>query len=597
MTHTVRANADIAAVDRLEAALRHLAACSVNPRHRPAAHPNQGQLGRVEHAPPTVALCPQVILRQPNNDIEVFLAEPVEAAVAPWESRAGGAIWALPHDVDLPDHAGPPMPCPALVQLGTCDDDAELYVDLEALGTLGLVGPPEAVRQIARALTATVVVSPAAQLCRVLTYGFDPYGLDEQASPRLVAGASLDALLDEAEATARPVAESVAQENVGWSFRLRSLFPEEGWEPAILIVAGGPCSPEQDRRLAALGGRGGQGAAVVTAGSTPRWSLEASEPAGWWRLNPLGILVRPVGVAGEELRELAAFLADADAEPVPVEVTAMAMTTDAASAGHRADAGPSGPGYQERDWLVMVRLLGPVDIVNRDGVSEQGDRGQPLELLAWLATHRGVSTRAGAMDALWSGRAIDPRTLRNVISAARLLLRNLAGEPPDGAQWIPLRQERLTLHPLVVTDVELLRDRMAYAKGVGPEEGAGVLTEGLRLLRGVPFEGQQWLWADEDYLSSSTAAEAVAMATELATLRLQSGDIRGALAATDVGLRVIPLHDQLTELSMQAWIACGERRTALSVYEAYERATAARGEAIAPEIARLRNELLRAMTS
>lgn len=86
------------------------------------------------------------------------------------------------------------------------------------------------------------------------------------------------------------------------------------------------------------------------------------------------------------------------------------------------------------------------------------------------------------------------------------------------------------------------------------------------------------------------------MSTELASLRLQTGDIRGSLAAAGVGLQVIPLHDQLTELSMQAWIASGERRTALSIYEAYERATAARGEAVAPEIARLRNELLREAT-
>ncbi|MBW3642291.1 MAG: bacterial transcriptional activator domain-containing protein [Actinobacteria bacterium] len=467
---------------------------------------------------------------------------------------------------------------------------------MEALGTLGLEGSPEAVRQIARALAATVVVSPAAQLCRVLTYGFDPYGLDEQARLRMIASPTLDGLLDEAEATARPVADAVAEEQVGSSFRLRAVVPEEGWEPAVAIVAGA-CSPEQDRRLAALGAHGGQGAAVVKAGSAPRWTLETAEPVGWWRLNPLGILVRPGGIAAEELRELAAFLADADAEAVPVDVPALATTTGAGSAPLPTVPRPSGPGYQERDWLVMVRLLGPVDIVNRDGVSEQGDRGQPLELLAWLATHRSASTRAGAMDALWSGRAIDPRTLRNVISAARLLLRNLAGDPPDGAQWIPFRQEGLDLHPLVVTDIDLLRDRMAYAKRIGAEEGASVLAQGLQLLRGVPFEGHQWLWADQEYLSSSTAAEAVAMATELTTLRLQGGDIRGALAATDVGLRVIPLHDQLTELSMQAWIASGERRTALSVYEAYERATAARGEAVCPEIARLRNELLRAVTT
>ena len=215
----------------------------------------------------------------------------------------------------LPQELDSPSPCPALVQLGTCEDGAELYADLEALGALGLDGAPEAVRQIARALTATVVVSPAAQLCRVLTYGFDPYGLAEQAPTRLVAAATLDSLLDEAEATARPIATAVAQERSGSSFRLRAAVPDEGWEPAIVVVVGTSPSAEQDSRLAALGRVGGQGVAVVRAGADEPWTLAATEPVGWWRLNPLGIAVRPVGLAAEELAELAAFLAEADARP------------------------------------------------------------------------------------------------------------------------------------------------------------------------------------------------------------------------------------------------------------------------------------------
>ena len=227
-------------------------------------------------------------------------------------------------------------------------------------------------------------------------------------------------------------------------------------------------------------------------------------------------------------------------------------------------------------------------------VAERGDRGQSLELLAWLAMHRGTATRTGAIEALWAGRAVDPRHLRNVISGARLLLRTLVGEPPDGGEWIPGRQEHLVLHPLVVSDIDVLLERVAFAKGADPEAGAAALADGLALLRGVPLDGAPWLWADQDYLAGTLAGQAVTMVIELASLRLQAGDVRGTLAATDVGLAVIPLHDQLTELSMQAWMASGDRRTALAVYEAYERATAARGESVAAEIAHLRNELMRA---
>jgi DNA-binding SARP family transcriptional activator len=561
----VHANADPPAVGRLDAALRHLA-----------------------NAPCSPAPFPQVVLRHPNGDVEVFLADPVADAPTPWTARANGRVWALDAESTLSVDEGFPPPCPALVQLGTCEDGAELFADLEAFGTLGIDGPPEAVRQIARAVVAMLVVSPNAQLCRILTHGFDSLGLgDDVGRPAVVD--SLDTLLDEAEGTSRVVAEAAVRRRVGSSFRLRASSPEEGWEPAIVVVAGGTPTERQDERLAALGGTGGRGVAVVRAASDAPWKLHAVEPAGWWRLDPLGVRMRPVALAEAELRDLAAYLAEADTAPVDV--------VPASTPARRVDVPPTGGSdYRDRPWLAMVRLLGAVDVVACDGTAP-GDPGRALEFLVWLVTHRPTATRARALRALWADREVEARILRNVITGARLLLRNTAGEPPDGAPWIPMGEDHLALHPLVVTDVDLIRDRIAYARRLAPERAASVLAGGLGLLRGVPFEGRRWLWADEEFLSSNVAIEAVAMVTELATLRLKAGDVRGALEATDAGLRVIPLHDQLIELSMQAWITVGDRNAALAVYESYERATAARGEEVAAEIAELRNRLLRAATT
>lgn len=536
-----------------------------------------------------------MILRHPaDSRIDVFLAEAVETAHTPWEARSGGTIWTLAGDAPLADDGTALVPCPALVQLGTTDDGAELYVDLEALGTLGLDGTPEAVRQIARALTATLVVSPAAGYCRVLTYGFDPLGLDMQDRLRLVVGSSVDAVLSEAESTAGPVAEAVDAEAAGSTFRLRGLVPEEGWEPAVVIVAAGDLSPEEDERLSSLGAAGSRGAAVVKVGTAPRWTLAADEPPGWWRLNPLGLRVRPVGIAAEELSELASYLAEADAAPVDVAVVEPVTPSPNGHAGHvQPDPTPAAPVFREPEWRAMVRVVGPVDIVDSQWVPHPVDRLQPLEAVTFLAVNRGRATRTRLVDALWSGRAIDPRSIRNVITSGRILLRNVAGDPPH-EQWIPHRQQELELDPLVVTDIDLLRARIAFARQLGPDERAAVLAEGLELVRGIPFEGSPWLWADD--FVSDMSVDVVDMILELAQLRLQAGDMRGAVAAASVGLRVIPLHEQLTELSMQAWTASGERRRALDVYEAYERAVAARGEEVAPEIARLRNELLRAVS-
>lgn len=563
----VRGNADMDALDRLETALRHLATTT------------------------EAGTSPNVVVRHPNNDIEVLFAEGVYPARTPWEARADSRIWVLPNDALLPEEDPTLAPCPALVQLGTTDDGAELYVDLEALGGVGLTGGAETARQIARALTATLLVSPWARFCRLLTFGFDPYGFGEDVATRLLVAESLDALLDEAEGARRAVADAVASEGVGSSFRLRAVAPEEGWEPAIVVIATGDCSAEQERRLDHLA-TGGPGAAVVRIGEAA-WTLRAVEPAGWWQLDPLGVRVRPVALAEEELRELAGFLAHADSEPVTVEQADPPLDGNSVQPLAVAASVRETHPYEEPDWRVMIRLLGVVDIVNRDGATVPSERDQPLELLAWLGVSRGTSTRTAAADALWAGRDVAPQTVRNVISSARNLLRSLAGDPPDGQPWIPMRQERLALHSLVVTDLDLLRHRLAYAERTDGVVAVDVLADGLDLLRGVPLEGQHWLWADEGYLASSIAVEVVNYVIELATRCLGLGDVRGALAATTAGLRVIPLHNQLTELSMHAWIADGNPETALAMYEAYERATAARGESVDERIARLRNGLLR----
>ena len=83
------------------------------------------------------------------------------------------------------------------------------------------------------------------------------------------------------------------------------------------------------------------------------------------------------------------------------------------------------------------------------------------------------------------------------------------------------------------------------------------------------------------------------MATLLATLRLNAGDMRGAAEASDLGHAVIPFHDECTALAIQALVAGGDRSAALAKFDDYERQAIARGEAIAPEVAKVRNDLLR----
>jgi hypothetical protein len=468
------------------------------------------------------------------------------------------------------------------------------------------------VRQIARALTATLVVSPAARLCRVLTLGFDPYGLDEQVERRFVAAKSVDALITEAEATASEIVAGVGAHNAGSSFRLRSLAPESGWEPTMVVVAGRALASDEAGRLAELAGEGGQGAAVVCSGVESFWALDVDDlGAGWWHLSPIDIRMRPVQMAAHELAELSAFLADADAEPVRVDVEAPPVpsalptptpfrpTVPAAVRQvvpvERARPAAGGGGYVERPWRVLIRLYGPPDVTNRDGVIVGRDgRDAPLQVLAWLATNRDSATRQGTATAVWCGRAVTPKTVSNALHGARALLRNLAGEPTDGGPWIPTMSERLPLHREAVSDFELLADRVTYARRLtDSSEAAEVLAGGLTLIRGVPLAGVEWPWPDQHHLTSGLAMAASGLATDLAALYFKVGDVGGALEATEVGLRVIPGHEELTRLKIQACLEAGDRAGALVVYEEYERTVMGNDEMVHPAIAKLRDEILR----
>lgn len=588
VTAAVRAASDAAGVDRLQAALYHLAI--VGDRR----------------------LRPVVMLRHPDGRIDVQLFSVAEP-IPPW-TATDRLFWALDADAELPGVDPLVTPCPALVQLGVCDDGAELYVDLEAVGLLGLTGTAETVRQVARALSATLVVSPTARLCRVLTLGFDPYGLDEHVEDRFVVAKSVESLLHEAEMTAKDVVRGIEEADAGSSFRLRAVDSDSGWEPAVVVMAGTALAGDETARLENLAGDGGVGAAVVcaAAGVKAPWTLELVDPVGgWWQLNPLGQRVRPVQMAADELRELAAYLADADTEPVeaPSETPGHGTTADPEPA-HRtaaAGAGPTtavevgdesvveAPVYTEPEWLVMIRLFGPPGAVNRKGlVLGDAGRGAPLEMLAWLVTHRDTATRTGAKEALWGGEDVKSRTVTNALNGARALLRDLADEPSE--EFIPGHVERLPLNAMVVSDYDLVADRLRFARrhlARYPQAAADALAGGLHLARGVPLDGVRWLWADDNHLSSNVAMVGSALATRLAELRLQAGQTDATIDATSVGLEVIPGNEELIRLRMQACIDSGDRRAAFNVYEKYEGVTAARGESVGPAIAALRNELLR----
>src|SRR5262249_40409873 len=167
-------------------------------------------------------------------------------------------------------------------------DDAELYVDLEALGVVVIDGPTETAAAVARALVATLAVSPLADLVHIVTSGVDCFGFADE--ERVHAVSDPDAALDRSAPLSAGVRRALA--GAAGPHALRREAPYELWEPVVAILLGPDLSAEQlavVERLVAAGG-----VAVVTDADIPGARYRLRAPAGGaWPPGPTGPGARP----------------------------------------------------------------------------------------------------------------------------------------------------------------------------------------------------------------------------------------------------------------------------------------------------------------
>jgi hypothetical protein len=551
----VRLGADPLSMARVDVALRALVA-------------------RLDGAAPRV----HVVLRRRSGDIEVVLDGAPPVVPEPWRPTGWPERLLLPASVTIEALAADALtlvaPCPGVVLLGT-SEDAELYVDVEALGLITLDGPPETATALARAFVATLAVSPLADLVHIVTSGVDCYGFADE--ERVHAVSDPDAALDLSGMLSVGVRQAL--EHADGSHILRRDAPQEPWEPVVAILLGGELSPAQladVRRLVASGG-----VAVVTDADVPgaRYRLRAAGD-GTWQLEPTGLTVAPRGLAAAELADLGALLADAQAPPVPAPSVPATPRIDEP--------------FEEPEWELLVRLLGPVAVVTRNGDAAPFERAKAMELVAWLAQHRANPSRTGARTAMWESD-VRSATFANIVSDARRALTAIA-TPPDGEEWLARTLgEQLPLHRLVVTDADLLGARLDHARRQRDEDAVATLRPGLATVVDAPYVGTSWLWPDGEALPSHLTLLVTNAATEMAERCLALGDVDGVFWATAQGMKVLPGHDSLVGLRMQAHAAAGNLAGVRHEFESYERVVTSDpwGDGTpSPHVVELRNRLL-----
>lgn len=514
----------------------------------------------------------------------------------PWtfDGSSDGRHWVLPADVpieDLTDAARQVgAPCVAVVQLGR-SGERDVLVDVEALGTLAIDDPSGAV---VRAIAAGLASSPHAETAHLIGVALPNATMLGHRNAHDVesVGGAVELAADLVGATMRAERST---------FELRSLQTGgEAWEPAVILLAPTVEIEELDPTLPA----GGHGLAVVgPAQLGDRATARLAPTGGEWRLHAFGtdLAVHPVGLSLDELDDVAGLVASASelapADEAAADRPVMRIPTDGTASVRKTSADPDRDAAAvdvHDDIAIIVRLMGEVEIVDVAGSVGAFERSKAVELIAWLATHRERSTRAGARTALWELDVRDA-TFANVVSEARRGLARLV-PPPEGEEWLARTlTEQLPLHRAVVTDAELIERRLGIARHQSTHDAIETLRPAVEMVRDLPFAGTGYLWPDADGITSSLVLLSTTVTSELAHHALHVGDTELVFWATGRGLAVLPGHEELIGMRMRAHAQTGDLAGVRSEWASYERVLVADpwsdGEP-APKLVEIRRELL-----
>lgn len=246
-------------------------------------------------------------------------------------------------------------------------------------------------------------------------------------------------------------------------------------------------------------------------------------------------------------------------------------------------------------WKIIVRILGPVEVMTRGGLSVRFERSKSVELLAWLTTHRSRQSRSAARTALWEVN-VQAATFTNVVSDVRRSIGKVIPQT-ENEEWLPRTlTDALPLHLSITTDGELLDASIHRAESMDNDAALAELRNALEYVRDLPFSGSNYLWPDAEGITTQLTLSVMTSAVMASELYLERGDIEGVFWATGRGLKVLPGHEELLALRMRAHALKGDLAAVRAEWSSHQRAIARdvwSGGATSPKLNELCRELLR----
>jgi hypothetical protein len=443
-------------------------------------------------------------------------------------------------------------PFPLLAPLGVTPAGRECLIDLEARGVTTVEGAPDDVLGLLRSVVVAMSTAAWCAQLRVVVVGMERE-LDGLPGVEIVD--SLDVALTYAEAHVHEVTTALDARGEASISRVRALGLSSAGAKALLIVsAQAPADPVVWQRVEALAERGSSGVGVLlrrSSGEMPAGDPDCCrlriDADGWlagglWarRLDAVDArrLVGLLDVANRRDGGETALRPRADARSMP----------DAAADAEGAD----GDGIE-----VLVRVLGDVEVVRRDGPAEAPPAPTvpaAAEVLAYLGLRESSVTHATLEASLFPDGAPAPYAVDGSVTAAvELVGPGLVRRPTPG---------RFGVSDGVATDYGLFCDLVARADAAieaGDRPAAAEhLTTALDMVRGAPLggPGRRFAWAGP--AREAIVAQVVDAAETLAALGAVSEDWAAVERAAGQGLKAAPGSERLHRWHMRAAHAAGD---------------------------------------
>ncbi len=513
------------------------------------------------------------MIRHSAESLEILLDQPDSKPPACWASTGDGTVWTLeePPDPDDP-YDGPLSPAPLIVTIGQPEDDAQLYLDLEADALLALIGDPDVATNLARSIVAELALSPLAETLRVIAIG-DVVDPDAKVLEHLTVVDCWEGIAEDLLAWASQSHEALAENDWPNAFVGRGHEPDHDALVPVAVVADRPPPVELvDSLRSSLP----SAVAVVVVGAFDGAVATVRCETDALNFEMVDLACTPQEVAADELAEMCRLLVATDS---PEEQQLM----DQLRADHAAAASPNGSepvadsGYAgDREiaapvpseppaYDVLVRLLGDITV----------EGGKPLKpkasaVVSYLALHRTVTTER-LEEACWFGSdgSSHRKRLRDVMTEIRDAL---------GSQHFPAnRSGTYVAGQQVRTDLDLFEWHVQRAADLEPAEAISHYRAALDLVTGKPFSypnaaRASYGWVDFEHHSTTWEYRVASVAQACAEQYLDAGQPGEAITMLRRFVQAIPLNSSVVEALMRAHIADDDRAGADRVYR--EHATA-----------------------